>query len=90
MHKARREHFGGRHYDDMITRLRIKQAFGRLVRRASDRGVFVMLDARTPSRLLQALPEGTDILRLGAGRCYRRDRRLPGHGLGCALIRALG
>ena len=65
LHKARREHFGGRHYDDMICRLKLKQAFGRLVRRADDRGVFVMLDSRTPSRLLSALPDDVEILRLG-------------------------
>jgi len=65
LHKARREHFGGRHYDDMICRLKLKQAYGRLVRRADDRGVFVMLDSRTPSRLLSALPEDVEILRLG-------------------------
>jgi len=65
LHKARREHFGGRQYDDMICRLKLKQAYGRLVRRANDRGVFVMLDSRTPSRLLSALPEDVEILRLG-------------------------
>ena len=65
LHKARREHFGGRHYDDMICRLKLKQAYGRLVRRSNDRGVFVMLDSRTPSRLLSALPEDVEILRLG-------------------------
>ena len=65
LHKARREHFGGRHYDDMICRLKLKQAFGRLVRRADDRGVFVMLDSRTPSRLLSALPEDIEIMRVG-------------------------
>ena len=30
-HKARRELFGKRRYDDMLTRLRLKQAFGRVV-----------------------------------------------------------
>ena len=34
LHRARRNAFGGRRYDDMMTRLRLKQAFGRLVRRA--------------------------------------------------------
>src|ERR1700733_1556618 len=44
LHKARRERFGGRAYDDMLVRLRLKQAFGRLVRRQGDRGLFVLLD----------------------------------------------
>ena len=66
LHRARREHFGPRGaYDDMIARLRIKQAFGRLIRRADDRGVFVMVDSRVPSRLHSAFPEDAQIQRLG-------------------------
>ena len=65
LHKARRAHFGARVYDDRIVRLRLAQAFGRLVRRADDHGVFVILDARTPSRLLAGLPEGATPVRLG-------------------------
>jgi ATP-dependent DNA helicase DinG len=65
LHKARRAAFGGARYDDMITRLRLKQAFGRLVRRADDCGVFVLLDAQMPSRLAGAFPEGVTIERLG-------------------------
>lgn len=64
-HKARRAAFGGRHYDDRLTRLRLQQAFGRLVRRAEDRGVFVLLDSMMPSRLLGAFPEGVDAQRIG-------------------------
>ncbi len=56
---------GANGYDDMITRFRLKQAFGRLVRRADDRGVFVMLDSRTPSRLLTAFPPGVTVARVG-------------------------
>jgi ATP-dependent DNA helicase DinG len=52
-------------YDDMLARLRLKQAYGRLIRRADDRGVFVMLDSRLPSRLLGAFPAGVSIERLG-------------------------
>ncbi len=64
-HRARREIFGGRRYDDQLARLRIKQAYGRLIRRADDRGVFVLLDPMTPSRLLTALPEGVEPQRIG-------------------------
>ncbi|MDT9046962.1 helicase C-terminal domain-containing protein, partial [Escherichia coli] len=32
LHKARRERFGGKGYDDAIARGRIAQAFGRLIR----------------------------------------------------------
>ena len=49
----------------MLTRLRLKQAYGRLIRRADDHGVFVMLDRALPSRLLGAFPEGVPVKRLG-------------------------
>jgi ATP-dependent DNA helicase DinG len=65
LHKARRAAFGGARYDDMLTRLRLKQAFGRLVRRADDSGVFVLLDPQMPSRLAGAFPEGVAVERVG-------------------------
>lgn len=65
LHKARRDHFGGRSYDEMLTRLKLKQAFGRLIRRASDRGVFVMLDSGLPSRLHSAFPPDATIIKCG-------------------------
>ncbi len=65
LHKARRETFGGRSYDDALARARIAQAFGRLIRRADDRGVFVMLDAAAPTRLFSGLPAGVAPQRLG-------------------------
>jgi ATP-dependent DNA helicase DinG len=65
LHKARKAAFGGSAYDDMIVRLRLKQAFGRLVRRADDTGVFVLLDPRLPSRLATAFPDGVTPQRLG-------------------------
>ncbi len=65
LHRSRRQAFGGRGYDDMLTRLRLKQAYGRLVRRADDRGVFVLLDRGLPSRLAGAFPEDVAVRRLG-------------------------
>jgi ATP-dependent DNA helicase DinG len=64
-HRVRRSAFGGRAYDDRITRLRLKQAYGRLVRRADDKGVFVLLDPMMPSRLAGAFPEGVEVRRVG-------------------------
>ncbi|HEY8004380.1 MAG TPA: helicase C-terminal domain-containing protein, partial [Phenylobacterium sp.] len=64
LHKARRERFGGRGYDDAIARARIAQAFGRLIRRADDKGVFVMLDAAAPSRLFASLPPAVVVERV--------------------------
>tara|TARA_R110000868_G_scaffold20217_14_gene85882 strand:- start:9937 stop:12900 length:2964 start_codon:yes stop_codon:yes gene_type:complete len=65
LHKARRAQFGGARYDDMLTRLRLKQAFGRLIRSQTDKGVFVMLDARLPTRLTSAFPAGVVVERVG-------------------------
>ena len=65
LHKTRRQAFGGRAYDEMLTRLRLKQAYGRLLRRAGDRGVFVMLDRALPSRLACAFPAGVEVRRIG-------------------------
>ncbi|WP_304165385.1 ATP-dependent DNA helicase [Phenylobacterium aquaticum] len=65
LHKARRVRFGGKNYDDSVARNRISQAFGRLIRRADDKGVFVMLDAAAPTRLFSGLPQGVEIQRVG-------------------------
>jgi ATP-dependent DNA helicase DinG len=65
LHRARKSAFGGTRYDDMLTRLRLKQAFGRLIRGNTDRGVFVMLDSALPTRLLDAFPEQVEVQRLG-------------------------
>ncbi len=64
LHRARKPVFGGAQYDDRITRLRLRQAYGRLIRRADDRGIFAILDRALPSRLLAAFPEGVPILRV--------------------------
>ncbi len=64
-HKARKKAFGGAKYDDKLTRLKLKQAYGRLLRREDDFGVFVMLDSMLPSRLASAFPPEVEIHRLG-------------------------
>jgi ATP-dependent DNA helicase DinG len=64
LHKARRARFG-KTYDDLLTRLRLKQAFGRLIRTAGDKGCFVILEPRTPSRLLSAFPADAPVRRCG-------------------------
>ncbi|MBU0799412.1 MAG: ATP-dependent DNA helicase, partial [Alphaproteobacteria bacterium] len=75
LHKARREAFGKQRYDELITRLKLRQAFGRLVRRADDRGVFVMLDSRLPSRLHGAFPEGVIIEKIGLAEVIEKTRQ---------------
>ncbi len=65
LHRERKKLFGGSNWDDRITRLRIKQGFGRLIRHGHDKGVFVMLDSRLPSRLLGAFPQDVPVFRSG-------------------------
>jgi len=64
LHAARRLAGGGAAYDDRVVRARLAQAFGRLIRSADDRGVFVLLSAAMPSRLLTAFPSGVGIRRV--------------------------
>ena len=64
LHAARRAAFGGQAYEDVQVKQRLAQAFGRLIRRADDRGVFVLLGAATPSRLLTAFPPGVPVARV--------------------------
>ncbi|MEM7443416.1 MAG: ATP-dependent DNA helicase [Pseudomonadota bacterium] len=74
LQRARAEYFGKQRYTDMLTRLRLKQAFGRLVRRADDRGVFVLLDPMMPTRLTGAFPDGVEVERLGLAEAVQITR----------------
>jgi ATP-dependent DNA helicase DinG len=64
LHTARKLANGGNAYVDRLVRARLAQAFGRLIRREDDIGMFVLLTAATPSRLLTAFPEGTPVARV--------------------------
>jgi len=74
LHAARRLAGGGTAYDDRIVRARLAQAFGRLIRRADDRGTFVLLSAASPSRLLDAFPPGTRVTRVTLDQAVERVR----------------
>jgi ATP-dependent DNA helicase DinG len=80
LHRERRIHLSGGDpsgYDDRIARLRLRQAFGRLIRTATDHGVFVLLDRRTPTRLLSALPAKVE--RVGLAEAVARTRQFLSH-----------
>ena len=90
LHAARRlaaaPEGGGSAYDDRIVRARLAQAFGRLIRRADDHGLFVLLSAAMPSRLLAAFPPGVPIRRVTLDEAVARAAALPsaaqtGHGM---------
>ncbi|MEM9469441.1 MAG: ATP-dependent DNA helicase [Pseudomonadota bacterium] len=72
LHKARRDNFGKKEYDDRLTRLKLKQAYGRLIRRTNDKGVFVMLDPILPSRLHSAFPKDVEIEKIGLAEATKR------------------
>ncbi|WP_428483812.1 ATP-dependent DNA helicase [Rhodopila sp.] len=77
LHRERRIHLSGgdpKGYDDRIVRLRLRQAFGRLIRRASDQGVFVLLDRQAPSRLMSAFPAGVVVRRVGLAEAVAQTR----------------
>lgn len=72
LHAARRLAAGGAEYEDRLVRARLAQAFGRLIRRASDRGAFVLLSAAMPTRLLAAFPPGVPVTRLSLDEAVAR------------------
>ncbi len=65
LHLKRRKHFGEKEYDEFLTRSKLSQAFGRLIRTKNDKGVFVILDNQTPSRLFNAFPPNIEIQKTG-------------------------
>ncbi len=65
LERARRAEFGGQAWTDMQVRLKLRQAFGRLIRKRDDKGVFVVLDSRLASRFSTAFPEALAIERMG-------------------------
>jgi ATP-dependent DNA helicase DinG len=89
LHAARRMAGGGSAYDNRVVRARLAQAFGRLIRRNGDCGVFVILSAAMPSRLLAAFPAEVPVSRVpldvALERVRHRLREKAGEG---ALVKA--
>jgi ATP-dependent DNA helicase DinG len=85
LHRERRIHLSGGEpagYDDRIVRFRLRQAFGRLIRSSTDRGVFVLLDRQTPTRLLSAFPPGVAVRRVGLAEAAAATRGFLGAAAG--------
>lgn len=81
LHRERRLHLSEgdpQGYDDTHARHKLRQAFGRLIRRADDRGVFVLLDRACPSRVLAGLPDGVTPLRVTLAQAVEQTRELLG------------
>ena len=71
---ARADWQGRDNWTERQTRLKLRQAFGRLIRRQTDRGVFVMLDSRLPTRLTSAFPPDVVIERIGLAQAIAKTR----------------
>ena len=65
---------GRDNWTERQTRLKLRQAFGRLIRRQTDRGVFVMLDSRLPTRLTSAFPPDVAIERVGLAEAIAKTK----------------
>jgi len=79
LHRERRLHLSEgdpQGHDDAHARHKLRQAFGRLIRRADDRGVFVLLDRACPSRILAALPDGVVAQRVTLAEAVAQTREL--------------
>lgn len=89
LHAARRMAGGGSAYDDRVVRARLAQAFGRLIRRHGDCGLFVILSAAMPSRLLKAFPPGVPIHRLALDQAIARveERLTSGSSIPVELVK---
>lgn len=72
LHRERKNAFGGRNYDESLTRMKLRQAYGRLIRSSSDHGVFVMLDGAFPSRLEDSFPEGVPVDRVSLDEAVKK------------------
>ncbi len=74
LHAARKLANGGSAYDDRVVRARLAQAFGRLIRRQGDKGLFVILSSALPSRLLTAFPPEVSVSRVSLETALERVR----------------
>ncbi len=74
LHRERRKAFGGKAYDESLTRMKLRQAYGRLVRAPQDRGVFVMLDGAFPTRLEDSFPAGVAVERVSLDEAVKQVR----------------
>ena len=65
VNEPQQKEFGGSGWTDMLVRLKLRQAFGRLIRNRGDKGVFVVLDSRLATRFTTAFPDALEIKRMG-------------------------
>ncbi|MDR2008842.1 MAG: ATP-dependent DNA helicase [Alphaproteobacteria bacterium] len=59
-----RVEFLGKDYVNKTIRLKLRQAFGRIIRKEEDRGIFVLLQNAVPSEFLQAFPQNIEVKKI--------------------------
>ncbi|MFV0431211.1 MAG: ATP-dependent DNA helicase [Alphaproteobacteria bacterium] len=78
LHTIRKKAFGGRTYEETLVIAKLRQAWGRMIRKTTDKGVFVMLDKAMPSRFQTAFPEDVIIERIGLAEATKEIRQFLG------------
>ena len=72
--KARSQKFGRETWTNQQTRMKLRQAFGRLIRHETDKGIFIILDNRLPTKLTTAFPKTTPIIRCGLAEAIKETQ----------------
>ena len=73
--KARSQKFGRETWTNQQTRMKLRQAFGRLIRHETDKGIFIILDNRLPTKLTTAFPKTTPIIRCGLAEAIKETQK---------------
>ena len=73
--KARSQKFGRETWTNQQTRMKLRQAFGRLIRHETDKGIFIILDNRLPTKLTTAFPKETPIIRCGLAEAIKETQK---------------
>lgn len=74
LHAARKKTFGGREYEENLVIAKLRQAWGRMIRKTTDKGIFVMLDNAMPSRFKDAFPPEVELERIGLADAIQQIR----------------
>ena len=53
----------GKEFEEKEIELKMKQAFGRLIRKFDDKGIFILLDSAVPSKFLNAFPLNSEVIK---------------------------
>lgn len=63
LNKVRKEYYGSLLETESV-RFKLRQAFGRIIRTENDKGIFLLLESRVPSKFLNAFPKDVEIQKI--------------------------